>query len=415
MAIDGDVYLPLFTAAGTGTADSQLIDGDLSLPALSLDGSMIPERVLPAFTLSATGHAGTAAVGRVNLLALTLEGSLEGPLPLPALTLDATLLNGSALDGDSLLPALEAAGTGLTGNAAEGDASLPQWEVAGDTGAFGDIRIPELSLSAAGLTGGVVSGAALLQTLSLDAQMMQSGTADGDITLAALTLSATATSGVFTVGDVALASFTLEATGSTGNIATGELTLPLLTLSADGYASQVGTASITLPLFELDGWMQASVPSPVFTSVVLNTQTKAASTYSGLGINSLANFNGLVLAATASGIVALQGDTDGGTAIAATVTGGVTDLNSEQFKRVLCGYVGYRADGMLDLTLITDQHHEHVYRLEPRRIDEAHTARVKFGRGVDGRYWQWRLANKAGADFAIDTLTLEATPLSRKV
>lgn len=415
MAIDGDIYLPLFTAAGTGTADSQLIDGDLSLPELTLDASMIPERVLPAFTLEATGFAGTVAVGRVNLLALTLEGSLEGPLPLPALSLEATLLNGSALDGDSLLPSLEAAGTGLTGNAAEGDASLPQWEVAGDTGAFGDIRIPDFSLSATGLTGAVGPGAALLPAFSLDAQMMQSGAADGSITLAEFTLNASASSTTFIVGDVALASFTLNAQGFTGNTATGELTLPLLTLSADGYASQTGTATVTLPLLSVDGWMQSSVAAPVFTSVVLNTQTKATSTYSGLNANSLANFNGLVLAATASGIVALQGDSDGGTAIAAVVTGGVSDLNSEQFKRVLCGYAGYRADGMLELTLITDQHHEHVYSLAPRRIDEVHASRVKFGRGVDGRYWQWSLANKAGADFALDTLTLQATPTSRKV
>jgi hypothetical protein len=149
--------------------------------------------------------------------------------------------------------------------------------------------------------------------------------------------------------------------------------------------------------------------------VVVNTHTNAVTTYAGISANSACMFNGIALLATDAGIVALQGDTDLGAPIAASVTGGVTDFGDEHIKRVLTGIAGYRADGDVELTLTADGHHEAVYRLLPRRIGEQHATRVKFGRGAKGRYWQWRLTNRDGAGFALDSLALDVQPLGRKL
>jgi hypothetical protein len=150
-------------------------------------------------------------------------------------------------------------------------------------------------------------------------------------------------------------------------------------------------------------------------TVVVNTHTNAVTTYEGITANSACMFAGVALMATAAGIVALEGDTDLGAPIAASVTSGVVDFSDSAIKRVLTGLAGYRADGDIELTLIADGHHEAVYRLQPRRIGEQHATRVKFGRGASGRYWQWKLTNRDGAGFSLDTLALDVQALGRKV
>jgi hypothetical protein len=149
--------------------------------------------------------------------------------------------------------------------------------------------------------------------------------------------------------------------------------------------------------------------------VVVNTHTNAVSTYAGIDANSGCMFAGAALLATADGIVALQGDTDLGAPITAQVVSGVSDLGAAQIKRIVTGYAGYRAEGDVELTLTADGHHEAVYAMEPRRIGDQHATRVKFGRGARGRYWQWKLANRDGAAFSLDSLALDVEAISRKV
>lgn len=149
--------------------------------------------------------------------------------------------------------------------------------------------------------------------------------------------------------------------------------------------------------------------------IALNPHLSAVTTYSGITANSAANFGGETLLATAAGIISLDGDTDLGAPIAASVSSGISDLGGEPVKRVVSGIAGYRAAGDVELTLVADGHHESTYVLQPRRLDDPHAARVKFGRGAKGRYWQWRFANRDGAAFAVDSLTLDAQALSRKL
>lgn len=149
--------------------------------------------------------------------------------------------------------------------------------------------------------------------------------------------------------------------------------------------------------------------------VVVNTHTSAVTEYAGVDANSGCMFAGSVLLATADGIVALEGDTDLGAPIAAAITSGISDLGEEHVKRILTGTVGYRAAGDMELALVADDHHESIYRLLPRRLDDPHATRVKFGRGAKGRYWQWTLSNRDGAGFSLDRLALDVQALGRRV
>lgn len=422
--------LPMFTLTAAGMA-GRLLTGDVTLPGLTLDADTGNHGAidLPAPTLQASGMAGALLAGSLTLPALMVEGGQEAEMALPLLALSGDGASGTIGTGSAAIERLALSGVmAATNQPASGDITLtaPSMDAALATGAVaaGDAAFDRITLSADLAAGIQSTGDIVLPVLALAATSIHQGQAAGDLTLAPLAVLSAGSGSVVATGSITLAEPTLAADAVRGNLGSASITVPLLALDADGHASTVGDATISLPVLlmgsamiggEAGGISSVTLPAVSFTGVVVNTRLKAATTYSGLAFNSLATFNGLVLAATADGIVALTGGTDDGTPIDARVAGGVSDFGSAQRKRVLAGYVGYRTGGDLELTLISDEHHEYVYTLQPRNLDALHTSRVKFGRGATGKYWQWKLSNRNGADFALDSVSLDAANLSRKV
>jgi hypothetical protein len=441
---NGSINLGNANAGGVGTPHTlsgagepgNLTEGSVTLPTLELEAGDDDGRALEPFTLAAEGFTGAVGVGDVELPFPTLEAGTAG-VQLPAFELAATGFAGSlvtgaitlpayavsgGLDGPLPLPEFELAAEAATGAVAEGALVLSAFTLAATGAPTVQVELPAFTLVAAGLVGAAGHGAVQPEAFALEAVAYQDAAADGAITLAVFTLVATASGTAVADGAVTFAPLSLEATALAGGVGTADLTVPLWTLNGAGYFSVVGTATIELPAFVLagdSGQTGGAISTPsgaVRSTVVLNTRLKGVTLYQGLAANSFANFAGVTLAATADGIVALAGPDDLGVPIQAHLTGGVSDLGADALKLVLSAYVGYRAGGPLDLTLITDQHHEHVYRLEPRQAEEdLHGSRVKFGHGVKGRYWQWKLENQRGADFQLDQLRLMVQPLKRRV
>lgn len=393
-ALTAGLPLPVLGVAASGYAGG-VGQGYITWPDVSVDAGMDPAQPLPLLAVNAVAVAGAVAAGDADLPFMQLAGSLEPALPLPALALDATLANGAV--GAALLdwPAL----------------SL---DAIADNGSV-DVRWPQVATTAVALNGAVASGNVSWPKASTDATHAQDTSAVGQVALQPLAMSGVIVSDTLAHGTAVLGQWSVQGSVASGAVTHATITLPLLSVTASGFMDSVGTADIELPLLTVAATAeQQVVAAPVFVTLTLNTHTKAVATHS-VGYNSLAQFAGMTLAATPQGIVALMGDTDQGAPIAAHVTSGLSDLGSEQMKRVLCGYVGYRAAGAMDLTLVTDQHHEYVYRLEPRQdAADLHASRVKTGRGVDGRYWQWSLRNTDGQAFELDRLTLDANKLSRR-
>lgn len=396
-SLEGPLPLPERTLSATGFAGN-VGDGKLTLPDYALQGGFEDPRTIPLRTLDAAAFNGSVADADLDLPDLLLAGSLEGPLPLPELTVDGVGLAGTVADGVLMLAGRDA------------DATLqPEAE----------LILPQVTLDASGLAGRVGQGGITLAKPTLTAIGWQDGTASADLTLPALTMAGGVVSDILANGDVTLGRLTLAATGAAGQFLQATITLPLLSAAGSAYSDTEATATLILPLWQLDAtaFSTASDLAPVtYTALAVNTRTKAVTTHTRMPFNSFATFQGVALAASATGLYFLRGDSDAGTPIDALLRSGQADMDSEQLKRVLGGYVGYRADGAMDLTLITDEHHEHVYRLEPRQDgDVLHPTRVKTGRGVDGRYWQWQLENRDGQDFALDSLAFDATVLKRRV
>lgn len=400
---DGNITLPLYSAAGVV---SNPYSGNLYVGTVTL----------PKHTLAGVIESPVMMVGDVSLPAYSLSGAMDEPTKLPQYAVSGTLSTGEVLAGEVNLPFPLANGVMLSGSVFAGDVTLPEWSLDADQGLQAEITLPKHTLAGAMLAGNLSTASAQLPFPSLSGALYENGRMDGAISLPLHTLNGVITSRNLTSGDIDLIPFTANGTMLSGNVSTGSITVPLYSVDANGYTNSIGIARITLPLFNLNAVMSSSVAAPVFTGITLNTHTKAVSTYSNGAFNSLCTFNGVVLAATSTGIVALTGNTDNGVNINASLSSGVSDFKSEQFKRVLCGYVGYRASGNMELTLITDEHHENIYAIEPRQLSsDIHPTRVKFGKGVTGRYTQWQWANKAGADFQLDSLSLDVQQLSRKI
>jgi hypothetical protein len=410
-SIDGPVVLPTFDVQASGFVGSVLDTPPLGLTLPLFDVSAGDGGVsLPLFDVQAAGFASALVTGDATLMAFASSGSLEPPLALPLLDVQAV---------------------GFAGALAVGDVTLPVFSVAATYGTQANAVLELFDVQAQGLSGAIASGDVRLLSFAADADAYQNNTADGSVTLALFSVDASSDSTAHIDGSVTLMPFDVVAASIAGGSADAELTLPLFAVDASGYMSNVGTATIVLPAFVIGGESNASgggagvpvvlnpPPAPVAgvpRTVVLNTRLKAITLYDNLRANSFATFQGVTLAATEQGIVALVGDTDLGTAIEAHVTSGVSDLNVPSMKQVLTGYVGYRSDDEMELTLITDEHHEYSYLLSPMQHGGViHSSRVKFGRGVTGRYWQWRLANRKGASFDLSHIEFHVQPHKRGV
>lgn len=431
---DGDptqsALLP-FTAAGSMSV-AAIMTGNSFMPELQVSGGIDAPLLIGPWQLSASALAGTVASGNAQLPALALEGSLDGPLRFPELTLTATgyaaaLIGGSvtwpllaaagSLEPPLSLPALDVSGTLAGGTLATGLAILPELAVAATARPVNDVQLPQLVVAAAGLAGAVANGDISLARLELgDVGHWQNTSAQGSVTFGLATVAGNAGQRSLIRGEVTLSAATVAGLAAAGTIGHATLTVPLVTLHASGLSQAIGHAEIELPALFVAASGSARRASTAVTTIALNTQASAVTLYDGVLANSFARFAGLTLAATDHGIVALQGDTDLGQPIPATVTAGLSDYGSDTVKQIIAGYVGYRATGDLELSLITDDHQEYSYTLQPRQSDGTlHPSRVKFGRGAEGRYWQWTLASPGGADFCIDSLALDVSPQSRRI
>lgn len=400
LAVDaGDLALtlPRLAVDGQGMAGSAPGVGNVTLPALAVDAGDI-RLVLPAPTLAAIGHNGANGTADLALPFPTLSGGLDGPLLLPAFTLAA------------------AAAVGAVGAAT---LTLPPFGLSAEQGAVGAAQLPQWLVDASALSGNTGAGGTtglVLPAPSVAAQGWGEGAGTADVVLSMWVVAGEASGATVSGGAVSFGVVEFSAAGLSGAVGTAQLVVPAFTLSATGYAHGQGAAVITLPRLAVSALAVSSARAAEdYVGVVLNTTTGAATTYTNMPFNSMTWFNGVVLAAGPDGIIALTGDTDRGDAVEAALAGGIADFGSAQFKRVTTAYVGYRADGDLELTLTADEHHTYSYRLLPRQLDALHASRVKLGRGVDGRYWQWRVDNIDGAQFALDELALVVEPTSRRV
>jgi hypothetical protein len=150
-------------------------------------------------------------------------------------------------------------------------------------------------------------------------------------------------------------------------------------------------------------------------AIVMQIENQTLTTYTEFGYNSFARFAGKNLAASGAGLFELAGNDDNGLPISGTVTFGTTDFGSAFTKIIDRLYVGYRSQADMVLRIRTDDEDVNYYTLPISDQVGLATQRVKPGKGLTGRYWQFTLQNLDGTDFTIDTVDVKSAQLTRRV
>ncbi len=146
---------------------------------------------------------------------------------------------------------------------------------------------------------------------------------------------------------------------------------------------------------------------------IMNMDTRYVSRYLDYVFNSVTKYEEFYLGANGNGIADLDGDTDDGDEIAASIVTGVTDFDEDKQKRVEKAWLGARSDGQLVLKTVTDETVERFYLVRPLSIPGIHRTSVTLGKGVKAAYWQFKLENTKGADFDLDSIEFFVVPLTR--
>jgi hypothetical protein len=150
-------------------------------------------------------------------------------------------------------------------------------------------------------------------------------------------------------------------------------------------------------------------------AIAINIKTKQASVYTNYPLIALGKIGNQVIGMASDGLYLMDGDDDNGTPIDASYLSGPSDISDNHLKRCSTAFVGYSATGSLKFVLNGEGGNtEREYDLYGGLEDGFATQRVRPGKGLLNRYWQYGFKNVDGSDFTIDTLELGLTPTSRK-
>lgn len=156
----------------------------------------------------------------------------------------------------------------------------------------------------------------------------------------------------------------------------------------------------------------------VFTCWCTNAENLASSEYRDYAFNSLCTIGGRYYAANESGVFLLEGDTDDGAPIRASVLTGLMDFGSPAVKHVPAGYVSRTATGDMLLKVVTvtgGYKQANAYVAAGSSAQAYRATRVPFGKGLRARYWQLELSNVGGVDFAVDEIALSPAVSTRRI
>ena len=148
-----------------------------------------------------------------------------------------------------------------------------------------------------------------------------------------------------------------------------------------------------------------------FTAWAINTATLGVSEYGNYEFNSYAEFGGRYLGASSSGLYTLDGGSDAGTDVIATLRSGFTQFAGAKLAVLDAAYLGVRGDGDFVFKVVTAEGKTHTYAA---RVDSMKTAKVTLGRGLRTRYIAFELVS-TGQDFDLESVEFSPLDLVRRV
>ena len=376
----------------------------------------------PAPSLSIIGWESDAAVSGGVVLSLPLPTVSTGDMAGTAFSLPAPVLIAQGLAGNidvdgtalSISPVLQIVGaSGVSGSVA---LTLPSLLFAANDPDVIGLALPKPTIAIQASTGFVGSVVFTPHAPVISAYGREPFVATSSLSvLPRVAISGFA--GAPASVDMTLRRLALAARGYTGAVGRVGMTLPVIDISVGGSGALIGTANLSIPMLVLQatGYGVAVAPGANASTIVMHTDTQAITRYNNYPFNSFARFNGVYLGAKDDGIFTLSGADDAGTLIQAAARVGITDFSTSHLKRVDRVYVGYKTTGDMILRVTTEDKAVRDYRMSYLGLIGSHTNIVKFGRGLEARYWQFELRNENGADFELDAMEMKPFILKRRL
>lgn len=419
----GDAMSPMAVALATinpgRTADAALVAPHTTAQAAVFSAYPPAEITLLAQAVTANGQTGEL-----------VSAALTSPRP----EVEVSLGFGAFLRA----PAQFAQAIAQTGGAASASLSAPMAEV--------EVALPVQGLASAALAAPMaeVSGAIMVRGASSAALASPMPIAQAEMLVQGVATAALNTPAPIIAAGLIVprsASASLEAPHQVaagfmarGTLNDGEALAPMPVARGQCLTGQVADAAMTLADLQVEaalgsgGMAFAALVGPAqevlaYTLIqraagdtyLINTETLAASRYPGYGALAMGEVAGRLYVVTATGIYRVEGDTDAGTPVAATVRTGLDDFGTDRLKRVATAYLGARTSGSVDMTVAGDGEAETgtyaATRVTPAGLK---TAKVKLGRGVRSRYWQVEISNVDGSTFELESLTLDEIQTARR-
>lgn len=147
--------------------------------------------------------------------------------------------------------------------------------------------------------------------------------------------------------------------------------------------------------------------------VVGLSEDHPTSTFENYDFNSFATIGGRTYGVKGDGLYLLDGDTDNGQPIQASVSYGRQDFGTKTMKHMTRAYVGASSTGKLYLKIIADGK-EYLYAARSSSTEIAQQ-RIDVGRGLQANYFTFELFNKDGGDFEIDSVSFFAAEFKRRI
>lgn len=200
---------------------------------------------------------------------------------------------------------------------------------------------------------------------------------------------------------------------------TGVLALQVLKDAA--VTSNIATASSASTQALMSELMQSAIFAgfgvPVFDSDstvwVVNTDNNATSKYENFDFNSFAKIGEKYYGCKADGLYLLEGDTDDGDPIRASIDYGLRNFNTSSLKQIMGAYIGVSSTGTMYLKVTVG---DDSYIYEGRRSDfDMATQRIDTGRGLRANYFKFELYNNDGCDFDLSKIEFTSVVLSRRI
>jgi hypothetical protein len=156
-----------------------------------------------------------------------------------------------------------------------------------------------------------------------------------------------------------------------------------------------------------------TVPDSDSETWVVNLDEGGSTTYTNYGFNSFATIGGRHYGAGPGGVFLLEGDTDDGAPIRASVGLGKLSFGSAMKKTVSECYMGLSSEGNLFVKVIAEGQ-SYLYKTTSSS-SELRQQRVKLGKGLKTNYVELEIYNEGGADFELDSVEFRVADLSRRI